>query len=272
MPILSSQEIFRLADNLPQLSPAAVKIISFIDNPNTSREQIVNLVKADAQIFSECLRQSNSAAFASRREIKSINEIVDIFGFAHIKKVALFMSAKLMFKDPSIWFESVFTAVAANYLALKAGYDQKQADSVYMTGLFNNYGAFVLKNSFPLLYNRVSNTPFQERIKKEKEEFGITSSSISALVLAKYGLPEYVTEILATQSEVYSDIVRPENAFVEIGRILSTIQNLDIEKANATLNLSAIKKFIENARIEDIGLTEESVDRLKHQTKELVRS
>lgn len=271
MPILSSQEILNLADNLPQLSPAAIKIISLVDNPNTSRDAIASLVKSDSQIFAECLRHSKAAAVGTRREFKTINQIIDSLGLDHIKKVALFMSARVMYSDPNIWFESVFTAVAAQYLAQKAGHDLRRADCVYMAGLFNNYGSFVLKNSFPALFNRVLNVNQKERIKNEKREFGCTSTYVSALLLSKYGLPEYVTEILANQSDVYTDKVRPENAFIEVARILSTIHNLDIKKIHATLNLSAVKEFIENANIEDIGLTEESVDRLKHQTNELVR-
>lgn len=272
MPILSSQEIIRLAEDLPQLSPAAIKIISLVDNPNTSRDKIVSLIKSDSQIFAECMKQSNSAAVASRREFTTINQIVDSLGFNHIKKVSLFMSARVMYRDPSIWFESVFTAVAAHYLALKAGFDLRQADSIYMAGLFNNYGAFVLKTAYPALYNKVLNVNPKEKMKNEKIEFGCTSSDVSALLMSKYGLPEYVTEILASQSSVYSDKVKPENAFIELARILSTIHNLNIEKIHATLNLSAVRTFIENARIEDIGLTEESVHKLKVQTNELVRT
>lgn len=272
MPILSSTEILRLTDNLPQLSAAAVKIISFIDNPNTSREQIVELIKADAQILAECLKQSNSAAVASRRQYKNINEIVDALGFAHIKKVALFMSAKQMFSDPKIWFESVFTAVAAHYLALKAGYDSKEADSIYMAGLFNNYGSFVLKNSFPELFNCITDTRFKERIEKEKEAFGNSTTTIGSIILAHYGLPEYVTKILSKQSEVYTSDVKPENAFIELGRILSSIHNLNMEKLHLTLNLRVIREFVENAEIEKLDLTEESIERLNNQTKELVRS
>lgn len=272
MPILSSKEIIGLAQDLPQLSPAAIKIISLVDNPNTSRDQIVTLIKSDSQIFAECLRQSNSAAVASRREFKTISQVIDSLGFDHIKKVALFMSAKVMYSNPNIWFESVFTAVAAQYLARKAGYDQRRADCVYMAGLFNNYGSFVLRTTFPTLFNNILNVNQKERIKNEKREFGCTCSDVSAIILSQYGLPEYVIEILTSQSDVYSDNVKPENVFIELARILSTIHNLDIKKIHATLNLSAVKEFIKNAKIEDIGLTEESVDRLKHQTNELVRS
>lgn len=66
MPILTSDEIFQLANKLPRLSPAAVEIVSYIDNPNTSREQIVELVKADSRIFAECFSfKRNSKEFWS---------------------------------------------------------------------------------------------------------------------------------------------------------------------------------------------------------------
>ena len=273
MPILNPEQIFALANRLPRISTTAVKIVSYIDNPDTSREQIVNLVKTDERIFAECLKQANSAAIASVREYRTINEIVDVLGFNHVKKVALFLSAKSMIRDPNIWFESVFVAIASQYLALRAGYDRAAADRVYMAGLFQNFGAFLLKQSYPAIYSRILEIDdFQDRIKSEKQEFGISYPEISSLLLVKYGLPAYVTDIMSKQPEVYSGASSQENAFIEIARLFSRIPNLNIAKIYADLDTDAIKSVIEVSGIELFSITQDSVDRIERQTKEFVRA
>jgi len=272
MPIISSPEIFALADLLPRISPAAIRIISYIDNTNTSREKIIDLVKSDFQVLAECIRQANSAAMGSFREYKTINQVVDAMGFNHVKKVALFLSARSMVQDREMWFESVYSAIAAHYLALKAGYDMVSADKVYMAGLFFNFGALILKMSFPFIYSNILKAEdYRERMHLEKEEFGISSPEISALVLSKYGLPPYVTEIINRQGDVYSTRgARQENSFIEIARLFSKIRDLDIEKIYNTLNTDTIRTVVANSGIELFNITQESVERIERQTQDLI--
>jgi HD-like signal output (HDOD) protein len=274
MPIISSSEIFTLASLLPRLSPAAVKIVSEIDNPNTSKEQIFEFVKSDPQILAESIRQANSAAIGSFREYRTLDQVIDVMGLNHIKKVALFLSAKSMVQDKDMWFESVYCAIASHYLAMKAGLDVISADRVYMAGLFFNFGSFILKMSFPLLYSKILKADdFRDRIQLEKEEFGISSPEISALVLSRYGLPPYITEIINKQSNVYSmNDSTKENSYIEIARIFSKIQNLDIEKIYNVLDTDAIKRVVSKSGIELFNITQESLERIERQAKDLIGS
>ena len=90
MPRLTKNEILELATQLPAVSTAATQLISIIENPMTSRNQIVDLLKVDEILFAECFKHANSAAVGAFRKFVTIHEIVDILGFSHIKRVALF--------------------------------------------------------------------------------------------------------------------------------------------------------------------------------------
>jgi HD-like signal output (HDOD) protein len=59
-----------------------------IDNPNTTRDQVAHLVAQDEYLFAQCFKHANSAAISSLRELKTIQEILDILGFSYIKKAA----------------------------------------------------------------------------------------------------------------------------------------------------------------------------------------
>lgn len=272
MPILDEIELLKIASNLPLISSSAINIISLIDNPKTSRDQIVDLVKADEIIFAECFKQANSAAVASLRQYRNLNEIVDILGFNHIKKVCIFLAAKSIIDDPQIWFESVFTAVAANYLAKKSGMNTFEADRVYMAALLLNYGSYVLNQSFPNLYSKVSiMRDYKLRLNAEREEFGITHPEISALLLNRFNVPSYITEIIESQKNIYGDAneYSKNNMLIELGRVLSGIQDLDFDSVRARLDLGLIQRQVERFSINTEDFDERSLERIKTETQEV---
>lgn len=68
MPLLNEAQIINMANKLPVVSASAIQILSLIDNPRTSRNQIVEILKSDESLFAECFKQANSAAVSSMRE------------------------------------------------------------------------------------------------------------------------------------------------------------------------------------------------------------
>ncbi len=272
MPLLNEPELLKIASKLPMISSIAIKIISLIDNPNTSREQIVDLVKSDKVVFAECFKQANSVAVASLRQYKNLNEVVDVLGFNHIKKVCIFLAAKSIIDDPKVWFESVFTAVAANYLAKKSGMDTFEADRIYMAALLLNYGSYVLNQAFPNLYTKVKAlSDYQLKLDAEREEFGMTHPEISALLFEKYNVPRYITEIIENQKNIYGDANEYDknNMLIEIGRVLSGIQDLDFDSIRANLDLDLIQRQVERFSINTEDFDENSLERIKTETQEV---
>ena len=171
MPKLTKNEILELASRLPAVSTAAAQLISIIENPSTSRNEIVDLLKIDEILFAECFKHANSAAVGAFRKFVTIHEIVDVLGFSHIKRVALFTAAKSVIDDPKIWYESVFTAIAADYLARKNKFDYQLCDAVYMAALFQNYGAFLLRHFYPVEYRECNKlTDYEDQLAAQEKE------------------------------------------------------------------------------------------------------
>lgn len=273
MPKLADYEILQLAEKLPAISVLAVQLLSLIDNPKTTREQIASLVSQDEVLFAQCFKHANSAMSGLKREINTIKEIVDYMGFIYIKRAALFTAAKTMINDPIIWFDSVFTAVAAEYLAKKAGLNEEEADQVYMAGLFHNYGAYLLKVSYPAIYQRFINmNDFQERARAEREEFGYVFTEISHLVLDHYGVPDSVLKIIATQDQVYSDGASRENAFVEIARVFADYQRrkLNSNLFFENLAIGEIEKLVSASGLNILNMDADSFAKISNTVSEFV--
>ena len=265
MPKLTEKKIMDLTKDLPSVSKIAVQLVSMIDNPSTTREQVAKLVAQDEYLFAQCFRHANSAAIASLRQLNTIKDILDVLGFGYIKKAALFVAAKSMIADPTVWFDSVFVAVAAEYLAKRDGHSVIDSDQIYMAALFQNYGAFVLKSNYPNIYSKFTGLKdFKIRMKNEQEEFAWTYPAISALILKSYGLPDRVIDIISSQGRVYTNECQKANVYIEVGRIFCEFKNqkLDFELIRERLEIDDIKELVINSGIGLIGIDENAFTKI----------
>ncbi len=267
MPRLTKNEIFELASKLPAVSTAATQLINIIEDAKTSRNQIVDLLKVDEILFAECFKQANSAAIGAFRKFITIHEIVDVLVFSHLKRVALFVAAKSVIDDPKIWYESVFTAVAADHLARKNRFDYHLCDAVYMAALFQNFGAFLLNHFYPKLYKEINKiVDYEDRLAAQEKEFGYNALEISALLLKNFSIPDYVVDIVANQYNVYGPKARKENVFIEIGRILQEMQDKPLGDIHKTLETESVQESMMTSGIEMVNIDQDMLSLLKEHT------
>lgn len=270
MQILSKNDLLELASQLPTVSTAAAQLVGIIEDPNTTRADIVDLLKVDEILFAQCFKHANSAGFGSMKSYSTINEIVDVLGFGHIKKVALFALAKTVINSPKIWFESVFTATAAEFLARKNQFPDASCDAVYLAALFQNYGSFLFGHFYPEEYMVINKiVDFEDRLKAQKKQFGYNSLEVSSILMKDFKIPEYITKIIENQVNVYNSNSTKENVFIEIGRILQEMHGKSIEHIHETLEMDKVLNALEESRIELVTIDEDLVTNLKIQTEKL---
>ncbi len=269
MPILDSQTIKTLASQLPSVSPAAIQLVSMIDNPRTTREQITNLISIDQTLLAQCYKQANSVAMGFKREYKSINSLVDVLGFSYIRKIGLFAAAKSIIDDPTIWFESVFIGVASQYLARKSGLNSIDADKVYMAGLFLNFGSFFFKKFYPAIYANIHDTKsYILKMKKEQEAFGITSPEVAALILSTYNIPDSVIDIIRKQCNVYKDGWARENTYIEVARLMLLLQTADADTIRARLDIDEVRRLIAGSALPIHEVDQETIENIRVDTRD----
>ncbi len=273
MPILTKANIESLAEKLPAISPAAIQLVSLIDNPRTTRDQIVELVGVDETLLAQCFKQANSVALGFNREYKSIQSIVDVLGFSYIRKVGLFVAAKSVIDDPTVWFESVFLAVASQYVARKSGLSSIDADKVYMAGLFLNFGSYFFKKFYPAIYANIQSTKsFPLRMQQEKTEFGVTFPEVSAMILETYDVPAPVLDIIRKQELVYGEGMTNENAFIEIARLMLNLQTADEDTIRARLDINEVRRLVAGKNVPMHEIDKETIENIKVDTRDYAMS
>lgn len=254
---------------MPAVSPAAIHLVSLVDNPRTTREQIIVVVSADQTLLAQCFKQANSVALGFNREYTSIPAIIDVLGFSYIRKVGMFVAAKSIISDPTVWFESVFLAVASQYVARKSGLSAIDADKVYMAALFLNFGSYFFKQFYPAIYANIQSLKsFPLRMQHERNEFGITFPEVSAMILGTYGIPDSVLEIIRTQELVYKEGATKENACIEVARLMFNLQKADAETIRARLDINEVRRLVAGHGVPMHDIDETSIKNIAVDTRD----
>lgn len=257
--------------NLATISPAAVELITKISLPNTTRDEIARLVAKDEILFANIFKIVNSASLSLVRRPKTIQEAVDILGTTQIRNLIFSVAARKVVADSSIWYRSVFTALAAEQIAREYKFSIEFCSDIYITGLSQALGELVFKTFYRKQYDQLENIkPYKIREKREKEIFGFTGSELSCALASSYKLPESVKKILSTQALEWND---PDfiyaNAILDLAISISEIDEIDLNNQsdiNSMINYPMLNRF----GLDDIVVDSYLVLKFHRETKRFV--
>ncbi|GAB4515651.1 MAG: hypothetical protein Tsb0013_20240 [Phycisphaerales bacterium] len=102
----------RLGDTtVPSLPQVAIKIIDLVGNPNSTIKQFAEVISGDQALTGRLLRMANSAAFAQRKSVTSVERAMVLLGLERLKALALgfHLSKAAATDDSAIGFRSMWT-------------------------------------------------------------------------------------------------------------------------------------------------------------------
>ncbi len=117
----------RLGDTtVPSLPQVAIKIIGLVGNPDSTIKQFAEVISGDQALTGRLLRMANSAAFAQRKSVTSIERAMVLLGLERLKALALgFHLSKAAAGDDaatgfrSMWTQSLYRGCLAMNVAEK---------------------------------------------------------------------------------------------------------------------------------------------------------
>lgn len=226
------QEIQIKSLELPRLSNAAITLLSIVDDPEVTKEEVEYLVSVDATLAAQAYKYANSAAWGLAREIESISDIVNYLGLIVLKKIAAIIASRSIFTNTKLWEESVALATIAKEIAEDLQKDERLIQRIYLAALFENYGLIFLetfyKNELAGIQNQTDN--LNQLLNIERERFGFNHFEISAIILPQMGLPPSITDIIKTQSAYNTDEFTEANAIIELARSLYKLKDRNLSE------------------------------------------
>lgn len=203
--------------NLPPLPVIAQQLVGALNDPETSIDEIANIVKNDPTLTSRILGLANSAFFGFNRKVYTLNEaIINVLGLDLVRGLALTIVMGGMFdmrKCPEFdisrhWSSALLTAD----LAMRTSTMLKQNQDInhhnlFLYGLLHNFGILILVDRFPKIMTEIFNVAkrHMERrlIHTEQAILDMDHHQAGAWLAQKWQLPEDIVQVI--QHHHYAD-------------------------------------------------------------------
>ena len=207
---MTPNEVIAKVKNLPAVSQAALKLVTLLDQPAVSNEDVVAALKYDNVLTAKLLRACNSPYFGFEEKIASVEQAVLILGHQQILHMVLSlafggaMSTTLpgyAIEARELWSHSLTAAVAAEQL-VKSGVPLEVEPPVAFTaGLLHDIGKLAMNQVLDAdAQTAVRASIAQKSLPRniaEREVLGTDHCEVGAHLLKTWRLPDEIVEAVA---------------------------------------------------------------------------
>lgn len=205
---MTPQQLAQEVETLFSLPDIAIRLNDLIDQPNTSTQDLVEVVQLDAGIAATVLRLANSAWYGLPAKVDTISRAITLIGQRALRDLVLSTSVIRTFKGISaefvdmrdFWDNSVTCGVVTRNLAQKIG--MRETERMFLAGLLHKVGRLVFYASRPVQYRQV----LQDRqhgeaaiIEAERAVFGFDYAQLGAALLRSWRVPAALDEVIEYQ-------------------------------------------------------------------------
>lgn len=203
---ITLQDIVSRVDRLPELPQVAMRVSQMLEDPNTSAEQLAEVIRLDPSFTSQVLRLCNSAAYGFSRKIATVKEAVAILGFKTLRSMVYTIISKVALDRPvegydlddgDLWYNALTCAVYAKHIAQKENLpDPEQA---FTGALLRDIGKLVLGEFVGANYAEIEKLAISELIdfsQAEEQVLGFNHAVVGTRVAEKWNLPTLLVNVI----------------------------------------------------------------------------
>ncbi|HBQ85537.1 MAG TPA: hydrolase [Syntrophomonas sp.] len=204
---VSMQSIVESVDDLPSLPQVAVKVMKLTEDPDSTAQQINNVLNEDQSMTARVLRLANSAYYGFPRRISTVTDAIIYLGFKTIRGIVMAASVSDILSQEmegyalapgELWRHSQCAAMTARFIAKTVKFNS--LDLAYTAALLHDIGKVILNSHLKKGYQAVvarvmvGDIPFSEA---ENEILGYNHALVGARVAEKWNLPPELVEAIA---------------------------------------------------------------------------
>ena len=194
-----AQDILARVGEISPLPGTVVRLINVINNPHSTSEDIVEVIKYDQAVTAQMLRMCNSAYFGLSREVHSLTDATRYLGTMKVLQLLMAVhSNALLAKRQSgyglepgvLWKHSVAVALAASVLSRRL--EPAHASMTFTAGLLHDIGKVVLNEYVAEEFSEIARIVAEERtsfVEAEKRVLGFSHEEIGEKIAEKWELP-----------------------------------------------------------------------------------
>ncbi len=187
-------------ESFPALPAIVTKVMAVTANPESSANDLMEVVLPDQAMCSAILKVANSAFFGVPREVSTMERAVVVLGFEEIRNIiigkAIFASFPRMDKENRqrvnlLWEHALTCGLAAKIIAESLNLSPSE---LFIAGLIHDIGKLAMIMTYPHDYSILGDlsNPGNYRTTTEEEEnaFAINHEKVSLQLANRWLLPE----------------------------------------------------------------------------------
>jgi putative nucleotidyltransferase with HDIG domain len=218
-PLPSRSDIELVMDNIKPIPQVALKIMRMISEDLYPVTALATEVKKDQVISAQVLKHCNSAIFAGKPGIDSIDDALLIIGQNTLSKIISAVAVKNLFSGHNQGYSLVkgglfHHAIGVGYLAEILARKTKRTHefSAYTAGLIHDIGQIALDQfiaqSAPMFYRELQEK-HADIINLENKYLGTDHTRVGKLLAERWSLPERIADAIANHHTPQESHVDP---------------------------------------------------------------
>ncbi len=198
--------------NLPSLPSLYFRIMEAVSSPDSTLEEVGEIIASDPSMTAKILQLGNSAFFGIARQIANPTEAVQYLGIERVRALVLSIHVFSCFEKAPLKNFSIdqalkhcmSTGLIAKLVARMQRVDRAVADEACVAGMLHDIGKVMLAASLPDQYEQAVALSTEKKISisdAEREVFGAAHAQVGAYLLGLWGLPATLVEAVALHHE-----------------------------------------------------------------------
>lgn len=204
---ISLENIIEAVNDIPALPQVVLRIMQMTEDPDSTAQDINNVLNQDQAMTTRVLRLANSAYYGFARRIASVTDAVVMLGFKTIRSIVIAAAVSdilqksydgYALEEGELWKHSQACALAARLIARKSRLIQP--DVAYTAGLLHDIGKVILNRYMKEAYHDVVAMVSSQEIPfmiAEEEVLGFNHALVGSRLAEKWSLPPMLVEAIA---------------------------------------------------------------------------
>lgn len=199
-------------DSLPAMPETYRKIMSALNNPDVSIEEIAALISLDISLTSKILQVINSAYFSMSKTVENIAEAVTYLGLDVVKSLCITNNLFGHYQDmkksglshKNLLTSAIRVGNIAKHVASHLTKNNIMASNAQLSGFLHNIGMVILSAVFPEQYHQLLEEyqkTNQHFLALEACQFGTNHTLVGAYLLQLWAIP---MPIIQAQAYLYN--------------------------------------------------------------------
>jgi len=227
----SVENIINEIERLKPISYTCNKIIEMTKNPDSSINELVDIITYDQGATANILRACNSTYLGLSRKITSIKHAIAFMGLDRLVNLIVVDSAAANFRggqtgydltEGELWKYSVFSALIAQNLAEKN--QQKNISFIFTSALLKDIGKVILHTYVNESFNEIAFMVKEKGltfIEAEKEVIGIDHAELGARVAAKWNFSPDMVNVI--KNHHFPELAPPDDLSIPVVYLADSI-------------------------------------------------